>query len=85
MKLSIFSKKSTARKIQMTVSRIIPKYLNISLVKYFEIIDIIEVVSVCYRENKELNFFTIKAKKSILTGRSFAVFARRYSPSPPMT
>jgi len=45
MKLSIFSKKSTARNIQMTVTRIIPKYLKISPVKYFEIIDIIKVVS----------------------------------------
>jgi len=43
MKLSIFSKKSTARNIQITVTRIMPKYLKISPVKYFEIIDIIEV------------------------------------------
>jgi len=59
MKLSIFSKKSTARKIQMTVTRIIPKYLKISLVKYFEIIDIIEVVSVhgtLKLENKNWKF-----------------------------
>jgi hypothetical protein len=46
MKLSIFSKKSTARNIQITVRRIMPKYLIISLVKYFEIIDIIEIISV---------------------------------------
>jgi len=46
MKLSIFSKKSTARNIQITVTRIIPKYLKISPVKYFEIIDIIEIACV---------------------------------------
>ena len=43
IKLSIFSKKSTAKNIQMTVIRIIPKYLKISFVKYFEIVDIIEL------------------------------------------
>ena len=43
------------------------------------------VLRLCYLENLELIFLMIEVKKSILTERSFAVFTRRYSPSPPMT
>jgi len=48
MKLSIFSKKSTARNIQMTVRRIIPKYLKIY------IIEIVSVHGTLKLENRNL-------------------------------
>ncbi len=77
MKLSIFSKKSTARKIQMTVTRIMLKYLKISLVKYLEIIDIIKVVSVhgtLKLENRNWQFGFHALKPFTVIGSKFTVF-----------
>jgi hypothetical protein len=48
IKLSIFSKKSTAKNIQIIVTRIMLKYLKISFVKYLEIIDIAAVSEISY-------------------------------------